>query len=158
MALGLCLSGLSDPPVARGEILAGALPPLSFSVQQGHQINAFYRQGKVAAHIVLDSGPNRTPRLVVAFPAGNSGVGLWFKAQAPDTVWNPVEKVEPVSRTAEGGGQLRGVRAELSINTPSLTVQQSLLGSVRILRNYQDNGEVPEGVIAKPKIDGSTVT
>src|SRR5688572_10044890 len=87
LCLSGCLSGLTDPP------------PLSFSVREGRQINAFYRQGPVAAHIVLNSGD--TPRLVVAFPAGNSGVGLWFDAQSADAVWGSAEKVEPVSRNAE---------------------------------------------------------
>jgi hypothetical protein len=46
MALGLCLSSLpslSDPPTAKAATLADEAPPLSFSVQEGRQINAFYR-------------------------------------------------------------------------------------------------------------------
>jgi len=153
MALGLCLS---DSPAARDTMPAGVSSPLSFSVREGRQINALYRQGPVAAHIVLDS--DRTPRLIVAFPAGNSGVGLWFDDQGSTAVWNSAEKVEPVSREAGGDGQLHGVTAELSIDAPSLTVRQSVLSSVRVLRNYQDTGKVPEAVIAAAETDGSTVT
>jgi hypothetical protein len=155
MALGLCLSSLSDPPAARATTPDGQSSPLSFSVREGRQINAFYRQGPVAAHIVLDT--DHTPRLIVAFPAGNSGVGLWFDAQAA-APWGSVEKVEPVSRNAEGGGQLHGVTAEVSIDAPSLTVRQSVLSSVRVLRDYQDKGTVPEAVAATAQVDGSTVT
>jgi hypothetical protein len=156
IALGLCLSGLSDPPAARPATPTGETSPLSFSVREGRQINAFYRQGPVAAHIVLDSG--RMPRLIVAFPAGNSGVGLWFDDQDSAAVWGSAEKVEPVSRKAEGGGQLHGVTAELSIDASSLTVRRSVLGSVRVLRNYQDTGKVPEAVVTTAEVDGSTVT
>ena len=51
-------------------------------------------------------------------------------------------------------GELHGVTAELSIdNAPSLTVQKSVLGSVRILRCYQDKGKVPEAVIAVLEVE-----
>lgn len=52
---------------------------LHFVVQEGKIYNEFYRQGSVAAHMLLTSGLK--PRLIVAFPAGNSGVSLWFKQQ-----------------------------------------------------------------------------
>ena len=83
MALGLCLSSLSslsDPPTAKAATWPANRRPCPFRSGEGRQINAFYRQGPVAAHIVLDL--DRAPRLVVAFPAGNSGVGLWFDDQA----------------------------------------------------------------------------
>jgi hypothetical protein len=154
VAPGLCLF---DPAAARVVPPVGEAPPLFFLVEEGRQINAFYRQGPVAAHIVLDSGP--APRLIVAFPAGNSGVGLWFGDQTADAAWNAPEKVEPVSIKAEDGGKLHGVTAELSIdNAPSLTVRQSLLGSVRTLRNYKDKGEGPEALIAATEIEASSVT
>ena len=48
---------------------------LHFVVQEGKIYNEFYGQGRVAAHMLLTSGLR--PRLIVAFPAGNSGVSLW---------------------------------------------------------------------------------
>ena len=48
----------------------------AFVQKEGLNLNSFVRKGPVAAHIVLRSGSD--PRLIVAFPAGNSGVGLWF--------------------------------------------------------------------------------
>ena len=60
-------------------MLVGAAPPAGverYTRVEGLNLNSFVRQGPVAAHIVLRSGT--TPRLIVAFPAGNSGVGLWF--------------------------------------------------------------------------------
>ena len=156
-ALVLSQSVLFYPAAARMAPLAGESPPLSFTVPEGRQINAFYRQGSIAAHIVLDSGS--APRLVVAFPAGNSGVGLWFHRQASNATWNAPEEVDPVWRNAENGGALHGMTAKLSIaNAPSLTVRQSVLGSTRTLRDYQDKGEVPDAVIAAPEVSGSTAT
>ena len=55
--------------------------PLRISVAEGRALNEFYRDGPVAAHMVLRSGD--TPRFLVAFPAGNSGVALWFSAARP---------------------------------------------------------------------------
>lgn len=52
-------------------------PELNFSINEGKIHNNFFRQGNVAAHTLLKSGTS--PRIVVAFPAGNSGVSLWFK-------------------------------------------------------------------------------
>src|SRR6266404_1511580 len=51
-------------------------PRLDFEVQEGLNINRFVREGNVAAHLLLRSGTD--PRVLIAFPAGNSGVGLWF--------------------------------------------------------------------------------
>src|SRR6185295_3834781 len=51
-------------------------PALSFRLDEGLNINSFTREGTVAAHLLLRSGEE--PRVLVAFPAGNSGVGLWF--------------------------------------------------------------------------------
>src|SRR5205823_11342117 len=53
-----------------------APPRLDFEVQEGLNINRFVREGNVAAHLLLRSGTD--PRILIAFPAGNSGVGLWF--------------------------------------------------------------------------------
>ena len=50
---------------------------LAFRIDEGRNINSFLREGPVAAHLLLRSGTE--PRILVAFPAGNSGVGLWFE-------------------------------------------------------------------------------
>src|SRR5258708_31585113 len=51
-------------------------PRLAFDVEEGLNLNSFLREGPVAAHLLLRSGLD--PRILIAFPAGNSGVGLWF--------------------------------------------------------------------------------
>jgi len=54
---------------------------LSFDVDEGLNLNSFLRDGPVAAHLLLRSGSD--PRILIAFPAGNSGVGLWFRTVPP---------------------------------------------------------------------------
>ena len=60
-------------------------PLLSFDLQEGRNFNSLLRAGPVAAHLVLRSGVE--PRIVVAFPAGNSGVGVWFAHTARPVSW-----------------------------------------------------------------------
>src|SRR6202142_2890116 len=64
----------SASPAAAGD--SGVDQRLSFDVREGLNLNSFLREGPVAAHLLLRSGHD--PRILVAFPAGNSGVGLWF--------------------------------------------------------------------------------
>jgi len=54
--------------------LTAAEPKLAFRIDEGQNLNCFVRDGPVAAHLLLRSGTE--PRILVAFPAGNSGVGL----------------------------------------------------------------------------------
>jgi len=44
---------------------------LAFALREGPTLNLFLRRGPVAAHLVATSGP--APRVLVAFPAGNTG-------------------------------------------------------------------------------------
>src|SRR5437773_8621233 len=71
-----------------------AQPRLDFEVQEGLNINRFVREGNVAAHLVLRSGTD--PRILIAFPAGNSGVGLWFAHQSGGASWTLSGRPEAV--------------------------------------------------------------
>jgi hypothetical protein len=65
---------------SRGRHPRLAEPRLDFGVEEGLNINSFVRQGSVAAHLLLRSGTD--PRILAAFPAGDSGAGLWFAHRA----------------------------------------------------------------------------
>src|ERR1700722_2117120 len=65
---------------------------LSFDVDEGLNLNSFLRDGPAAAHLLLRSGSD--PRFLIAFPAGNSGVGLWFSHGAPVT-WELIGRPQP---------------------------------------------------------------
>ena len=71
---------------------------LAFDIVEGRNLNSFLRDGPVAAHMLLRSG--RDPRILVVFPAGNSGVGLWFEPTAGPVSWRLVERAE--ARRPEG--------------------------------------------------------
>ncbi len=112
---------------------------LAFHVREGTIDNYFYRRGPVAAHLVVTSG--KTPRIVVAFPAGNEGVGLWFEPSEPATitVTGPLVAVDD--------GALHGITARLSIDKP-LVVRQAALAGLRTLRDYAILGTFPAELAA----------
>ena len=121
---------------------------LRFSVAEGQVFNEFYRQGPVAAHLVLT--PGNKPRVVLAFPAGNSGLALWFAAQSSDFSWQSPVAIRPAQRTLAGGRVLRGVTAELVATGGPVTTTQAITGSVRVIRDYQDGGAAPPREVATP--------
>jgi glycogen debranching enzyme len=128
-----------------------------FEVPEGQNINYFLRDGAVAAHLLLRSGS--APRVLVAFPAGNSGVGLWFEAEqsaAPQWVINsaPAAKIERDAR----GRTLYGITFEASVAVHSLVPKQAVLSSIRVLRDYQSLGTIPVEVATRAQVVGKTVT
>src|ERR1700752_904790 len=99
--------------------------PFHFEVKEGQNLNYFLRDGKTAAHLVLRSG--RDPRLLVAFPAGNSGVGLWFQSQqAPSPEWVINSSPSAMAARDSAGRPLYGIIFEASIATRSLEVKQAV--------------------------------
>jgi hypothetical protein len=129
---------------------------LSFDVTEGLNLNSFLREGPVAAHLVLRAG--RDPRILVAFPAGNSGVGLWFAHTDTAVQWTLQGRPQPATDTDEKGRKLYGMVADVSVSGASLTLRQALLSSVRIQRDYQTLGHAPSDVMSAARTSGRTVT
>lgn len=148
-----CGRGPRAPDEARGVALpdpfdaAGAGTPsgdlLAFGVRDGAIRNYFSRQGPVAVHLLARSGP--APRLIVAFPAENQGIGVWFSTAPGDTELSA--GAQPASDPSPAGGELRpvifererdarGVWARLRSNANQLSTALVLLGNVRTLRDY----------------------
>ena len=115
-------------------------PELQFDIEDGAIRNEFFRDGPVAAHIVLKSAD--APRLVVAFPAGNSGTGVWFEPLDAPATWSPSENVR-AERQKLAGGVRNGVRFDTAISTPRLDVKKAILSNIRVLRDYGYTGETP---------------
>lgn len=133
--------------IALAVALTAAGEPLRFSVPEGRVLNEFFRDGPVAAHLVLTPGP--APRLVVAFPAGNSGVALWLEASAGALSWDP--EVALAAAGAEvAGGMLHGITADLVARGTPVSVRHAIIGSVRVIRDYEYNGTTPPEVHAEP--------
>lgn len=122
---------------------------LAFSIADGRIRNEFLRAGPVAAHLVLTSGA--APRLVVAFPAGNSGAGLWFR-HGEEARWRMIAPLRAVAMTTPDGAALYGVETELALDGPPLVIDRAVLGSVRSLRDYGYTGRVPAQIDAAPEI------
>lgn len=132
---------------------AASEAPLQFRITEGRSLNAFYQQGRVSAHLLLSEGTQ--PRVLVAFPAGNSGVGLWFeKAQRP-VHWT-LGDIKGISRPDSRGRTLHGIVANATIDAP-LVVRDAVLSSVRVLRDYQLNVPYPPEVKSFARVTGNTV-
>ncbi|HEU5058008.1 MAG TPA: hypothetical protein VFU21_15865, partial [Kofleriaceae bacterium] len=142
-----CHSSTPAPPRARP-----ALETLAFTVREGQTENRFFRRGPVAAHVLATSG--EAPRLVVAFPAGNSGIGLWFAGQADLVIDGELAPVEQ--------GDMRGVAFTLRSSAAELRIAKAILGGNWSLREWVPPGlsfpklvnQVSESGIARATLDG----
>ena len=113
---------------------------LRFHVREGRIDNYFYRRGSVAAHLLTRSGTK--PRVIIAFPAGNSGAAIWLG-----------ETAEPVTLAVEGEVEglvredgLRGVSATVVASGANrLVLTQPVVGSIRVIRDYNLTRRLPEG-------------
>jgi len=135
---------------------AGQEPALQFRIDEAPYINSFVRDGPVAAHLVLRSGAE--PRIIVAFPAGNSGVGVWFERLAKPVSWKVLASPRPTSVRDTQGRELRGIVTELEADAATLQVRGALLSSVRVLRDYQAPGSTLGEVLAEASQAGHRVT
>jgi hypothetical protein len=148
-------SAALTPPDVRGD--SESAERLSFDVDEGLNLNSFLRDGPVAAHLLLRSGSD--PRVLIAFPAGNAGVGLWFLRAAQPVTWSLLGPPRPLLTKDARGRSLYGMTAEASVTgTQALLVKQAVLSSVRVLRDYQAQGTVPAEILTKPTVHDSTIT
>jgi hypothetical protein len=108
-------------------VRAVGLEVLRFDITEGKIENHFYRRGPVAAHVLVTAG--REPRLLVAFPAGDAGVALWFEGLAAPARFALDGALEPV----EQPDGMRGVTGRLVSDTPGLRTRLAVLGSVRTI-------------------------
>lgn len=129
---------------------------LAFQVREGRIFNYFLREGPVAAHLLLRSGPQ--PRILIAFPAGNSGVGLWFGRQTGNAVWSLRGEPQPVEARDTKGRAVYGITAEAMLADRELDIHGAVLSNVRVLRDYESLGIVPKGIAVSPTRSGRTLT
>lgn len=132
-----------------------APPRLAFHVSAGRFLNYFLREGSVAANLVLRSGTD--PRILVAFPAGDSGVGIWFAPQSGRGAWRVIGPLKSVRARDAKGRALYGITASVEIADPALTIHQAVLSSIRVLRDYGSLGKLPQGIAITPALKGRTL-
>jgi hypothetical protein len=154
-------SGNRAPAVLFLLLLAGcathtpAPSALRFSAPEGRALNEFYRRGPVAAHLVLT--PGARPRMVVAFPAGNSGTAVWFDASAGEVSWSKTIQLEATQLMLPDGGTLHGVTAEVEAHGGPLSIRQAIVGSVRVIRDYEYGNELPRDALPPPEVAGNSI-
>jgi hypothetical protein len=136
--------------------LAQVPAPLAFRVDEGQNINSFLRDGPVAAHLLLRAG--NEPRILVAFPAGNSGVGLWFKRTSSPVSWTLVSAPKPLTTRDGKGRDLHGIEFEVATDAPELRARGAVLSSIRVLRDYELQARAPAEILVEPKAAGSSVS
>ncbi|NYT41966.1 hypothetical protein HZY97_14445 [Sphingomonas sp. R-74633] len=153
LAGGLLLAGTSTAALAQKR--AAKAPELAYSLTEGQNLNAFVRDGKVAAHLLLRNGSD--PRILVAFPAGNSGVGLWFQPLARAATWRLDQAPRPVTLADGKGRPLHGIESIATIDAARLAPKQAVLSNVRFLRDYQSVGRFPAEVTAPVRIEGNRI-
>ena len=111
---------------------------LQFAIDKGQLSNRLVRQGDIAAHALTRSG--KDPRIIAAFPAGNSGAGIWFEPTDQPVDVGFEAKPEPLRRE-EG---LRGVSFAVTADADELAIEKAVHSSVRVLRNYMHQRELPD--------------
>ena len=136
-----------------GAAAPASAAPLRFSITEGLTRNAFLQDGPVAAHLVLTARPR--VRLLVAFPAGNSGAAIWFAPTERPVRWGPIARLRAAKPPSPA---LHGITADLSADAPQLEIKQALVGGVRSLRDYEDNGALAPVLLAKPEVSGQTIS
>ena len=155
-ALMIVSIGIAISPLP-GRADSGPDSRLAFDVDEGLNLNSFLRDGPVAAHLLLRSGSD--PRILVAFPAGNSGVGLWFSHSNEPVTWTLLGRPQPLIVKDEQGRPLYGMSVEAAVaGAAGLSIKQAVLSSVRVLRDYQALGTFPPEVLTNPTVQNSTIT
>src|SRR5436190_18744975 len=109
-------------------------PRLDFEVQEGLNINRFVREGNVAAHLLLRSGTD--PRILIAFPAGNSGVGLWFVHRPGRASWTLRAPPAAIRDSDSRGRAMYGISEDATLEAQALQVQQAVIREILVHRVY----------------------
>lgn len=154
--IGCLAASIAFISCATGQTQPASPPAMRFQIDEGRNINSFVREGAAAAHLLLRSGTD--PRILVAFPAGNSGVGLWFAKSAQPASWSLASPPVPASDKDAKGRALQGIEAEVAVDAAKLDIHQAVLSSVRVLRDYQALGTMPSEVAATPTVAANRIT
>ncbi|AUN32982.1 hypothetical protein [Niveispirillum cyanobacteriorum] len=122
---------------------------LRFDLTVGQHQNLFLRDGPVSAHLVAGAG-----RIVVAFPAGNAGIGLWTDSQAAMTTG----PLSPLTIPDTQGRPLHGIETTVTVAAQSLTLRHTILSSIRVLRDFQHSSTRQPLVETTPTLNGTTIS
>ena len=128
---------------------------LRFSISEGQSDNHFIRQNGISGHLNLRAFPK--PRLIIAFPAGNSGAALFFGKAGDDPIWGSVGEVQVIERTDKAGRTLYGMQADINVGAETISLEEADVGSIRFLRKAVDYSRLPPRAMPDVRIDGNRV-
>ncbi len=135
---------------------ATAPATLAFRIDEGRNINSFLRTGQVAAHLLLRQGAE--PRILVAFPAGNSGVGLWFEQTTAPVVWTLAVPPKAITMQDARERTLHGIEFEVTTTADDLRPRAAVLSSVRVLRDYELLARAPAEIMVGPRLADGVIS
>lgn len=134
--------------------------------------NYIYFDCHSSSHVVLTSPrPDSnldiiSPRLLVAWPAGNSGLVAYFeptdgaKGSLTPSLKNLTtsgETLDPIYQPVEGSNPRIGVAGSINFNKPA-KLTTAVLGSIRSLRDFTEGGRLDQEVQGGLRYSGSDVS
>ncbi|KAL5413468.1 hypothetical protein PMIN03_003681 [Paraphaeosphaeria minitans] len=152
-----------------GCTLAADCPASRLHLTEAPYQNYFLSDCITSSHVIVTSpdantnNSNAKPRLLVAWPAGNSGAAAYFEAENNETLGLHLESsttdgevLETVNEPAPDGAKNEnarvGVKGLIRFNTPAL-LTLPILGSIRSIRDYSEGG----GILS-PDVQNAVVT
>lgn len=154
--------------VSIGPAIAAECPASSLHISEPPYENYFVSDCLTSAHVIVTSPDANSrsdvkPRLLVAWPAGNSGAAAYFEAEDKSTLGLHLENstsggdiLDTVNEPAEDGAKNKnprvGVKGLISFDTPAL-LTLPILGSIRSIRDYSEGG----GALS-PDVQNAVVT
>lgn len=125
-------------------------------LSDGPHGNYFYSDCHQSVHVIVTS-PRFSdrlditkPRLLVAWPAGNSGVLAQFSGQAgslsikvKNSDTNTAADIDPIYKEVSGGSPIVGVTSTLHFNDSAI-LAVPIQGSIRTLREFTEGGRTTQ--------------
>lgn len=118
--------------------------------------NYLYFDCQSSSHVIITSPTTESnlsvigPRLLVAWPAGNSGLVVYFEptdgvnGTLTPTLANSSstgEALDPIYESVEGGNPMVGVSGSINFNVPA-TLTVAVLGSIRTIRDFAEGPSI----------------
>ncbi|KAJ4360706.1 uncharacterized protein N0V89_001273 [Didymosphaeria variabile] len=152
-----------------GFTFAADCPASRLHISEPPYDNYFLSDCITSAHVIVTSpdantnNSNSKPRLLVAWPAGNSGATAYFEAENNGTLGLQLQNstadgqiLDTVNQPAATGAKNQnprvGVKGLVHFDTPAL-LTLPILGSIRSIRDYSEGG----GILS-PDVQNAVVT
>jgi len=125
----------------------------------GPHANYFYSDCHLSVHVIFTSprsGDNLSivkPRMLVAWPAGNSGALAQFESgsgqagslsvEVNSAVNSAAEDIDPIYETVDGANPRVGVTSSVHFNDSAI-LAIPILGSIRSIRDFTEGGNIDQ--------------